>query len=1066
VGDCNTCHDPHGTAYNYNMLTDNMAAGNYRLCFDCHGLAGGTASDNIARYYPVASAGLGAAASATVNTGHNIKTAGGYLAQYTGLPCYDCHVVHGSRNGNSQLKSDQRWSGLGDTRGNAANTRTFCFGCHVASDDAATAGTVENLQRQTAGANRLKLPTANPLVEHAGASTQSCGACHGARNAYNDNTYGPHNPASGLCDTCHEGQGTRSAVFGFNGSHLKHSDNTTYRLACKACHSWTRPTNPAVHNDNTSAVQNAQVAFDNEAMGWSTIQYATAINYEYRSMSVNPYGGAILTPGYAGGTDNGTDARQGSVHWKNGTCSSIWCHSNAMPVGGTNVFDTVNWGGTVTCGIDCHGNDGQSGRARIGDNAAVTKGSPVHYKHVAAIQCNNCHYYTLTGANNVITAYDNHVNGVKDVRFAPSIGGSYDNVNRTCNGTACHGTNPVPLPRWDNAATVTNCFSCHQGTEQLYKPQSNKSGPSPVDGTQYATRGHGLPSGSYANTANPAAHFDNLANDCYFCHSENASHAPSTDNVADPYRLNGGGQKPGSAIGSWADNTDALCLKCHGSAADRSGVTLAATVAINKLTHSKAVAGAMIGVWTITPWKCVDCHDPHGDANNAMIRSGVNAPTAIGDNTATGAGSNVKGTPNRTTGISAVVFTDNTGYAANSYAVPGAGSYGICEVCHVQTTAYSRSADNTAAHAMTGYCLACHNHDGGFKGLGGSNQEQFFDNSYRADNTSNYRDLSGHRIQSGTSAAGLYDGAQVNCYGCHGVSSSNRQANECLKCHFENRTSGTPAHPNGVFEWATPTAPATPLAGFTSGTIDANDTLCLACHGLAGGATGTALNAVAAPNILPTTTESWTGGSGHGATASLSGGFAGPPAYHCADCHKSTAFQAGGAVRDQVPGGVHGSINRKLVRHDNVAAGGQEYPHPSDTYYNSTNLRSARMDGYCASKCHRNLGNGQAKDDNVADHAWDLLGGESKVGNQTHPSDLTPLPGGPYRAPDNLPLSENLSGAPPAGAGNEVCVTCHNPHGGGNLVNKTGAALTGGAKQMMRRSFSDNASTICKECHL
>jgi hypothetical protein len=33
-------------------------------------------------------------------------------------------------------------------------------------------------------------------------------------------------------------------------------------------------------------------------------------------------------------------------------------------------------------------------------------------------------------------------------------------------------------------------------------------------------------------------------------------------------------------------------------------------------------------------------------------------------------------------------------------------------------------------------------------------------------------------------------------------------------------------------------------------------------------------------------------------------------------------------------------------------------------------------------------------------------------------------------------------------------------------VSGLGVPLTGGNRQMMRRSFSDNASTVCKECHL
>ena len=73
-------------------------------------------------------------------------------------------------------------------------------------------------------------------------------------------------------------------------------------------------------------------------------------------------------------------------------------------------------------------------------------------------------------------------------------------------------------------------------------------------------------------------------------------------------------------------------------------------------------------------------------------------------------------------------------------------------------------------------CTECHVHDEGFKGMGGNNIEQFFDNAYRADNTSNYKDMSGHRILSNTTTAGLFDGTQVNCYACHGPDRNNRQA--------------------------------------------------------------------------------------------------------------------------------------------------------------------------------------------------------------------------------------------------------------------------------------------------
>jgi len=192
VSDCKTCHDVHGTANQYNVLRDTYRAGNYTFCFRCHGLSGSPAgTDNVARYFPTGSGGLSTAPTGTTNVGHNVKTAGGYLASGNSLPCYDCHVTHGSANGNTQLKSDQRWTSLGNTKygstpsDNAADnaSRIFCLGCHVASDDAATTGMVENLQRQTAGANKLKLPTTNTIVEHTSAwAGNGCQRCHYGRN--------------------------------------------------------------------------------------------------------------------------------------------------------------------------------------------------------------------------------------------------------------------------------------------------------------------------------------------------------------------------------------------------------------------------------------------------------------------------------------------------------------------------------------------------------------------------------------------------------------------------------------------------------------------------------------------------------------------------------------------------------------------------------------------------------------------------------------------------------------------------------------------------------------------
>jgi predicted CxxxxCH...CXXCH cytochrome family protein len=482
VSDCRTCHDVHGTANAYNLLKGTHTATNFGLCFQCHGKTT-TATDNISRYFPVASGGDNANLVSTTNVGHNVKTAGGYLAAGSALPCYDCHMTHGSSTNNTQLKSDQRWTGLGNTKygatpsDNAADnaSRVFCLGCHVASDDAATTGLVENLQRQTAGTNKLKLPTANAIEEHKSAWLgQGCQRCHyGTR--YTDNTYGPHYPATGLCDTCHESQGARSAAAAtWNGAHQTHTDNTQYGFACKQCHSWTATVSKAAHKNDNAATQHAEVRFDNQATAaWdNTIRYATPFAYEYRSIYNNPYTAAAAVPTYVPVGDNAiADARQASVRWTDGTCGTVWCHSNANPLlvaqGALNVsnqYQSATWRNNwlrADC-TGCHGGDAAS-TYRIGDNTAPTNGSIVHLKHVnGGAGCYKCHYNTVKTANNrVIDNLASHVNASKDVVFAPVVGGAWNNGTKSCSGTSCHGT-PAPLPEWDNLATVTGCAVCHQ----------------------------------------------------------------------------------------------------------------------------------------------------------------------------------------------------------------------------------------------------------------------------------------------------------------------------------------------------------------------------------------------------------------------------------------------------------------------------------------------------------------------------------------------------------------------------------------------------------------------------
>ena len=91
----------------------------------------------------------------------------------------------------------------------------------------------------------------------------------------------------------------------------------------------------------------------------------------------------------------------------------------------------------------------------------------------------------------------------------------------------------------------------------------------------------------------------------------------------------------------------------------------------------------------------------------------------------------------------------------------------------------------------------------------------------------------------------------------------------------------------------------------------------------------------------------------------------------------------------------------------------------------------------------------------MIDHFWSPLQSQGRSGSETHPSNMA-VGSGRFRAPDNLPLSDWLTGALP-GTGNEVCTTCHDPHGGNNAQ---------ADRQMLRLDWKDNGSSLCKECHV
>jgi len=155
-GMCLNCHSPHGTENPFDMLVESYLGTkesknedvpeNFQLCFGCHSDEGPTGMDaetkRIADYYDTS--------INTSTSGHMIRKSAKsasywppHIQEGDRLACSNCHNPHGSRGHynnnqpNARLISDQRpqWNGIVDTLSSASKCRSFCFGCHVPSDD-------------------------------------------------------------------------------------------------------------------------------------------------------------------------------------------------------------------------------------------------------------------------------------------------------------------------------------------------------------------------------------------------------------------------------------------------------------------------------------------------------------------------------------------------------------------------------------------------------------------------------------------------------------------------------------------------------------------------------------------------------------------------------------------------------------------------------------------------------------------------------------------------------------------------------------------------------------------
>lgn len=253
----------------------------------------------------------------------------------------------------------------------------------------------------------------------------------GGTNQFSTVTWGG---ASMACNSCHSSPSDASPTWSV--SHTKHvkTYGANPNLTCNACHSSVASDNTTISDKTLHVNAQKDVAFN-------------AFN-----PSASPYDSI------------------------NHQCSNLYCHSNASPLGGTNVYMTATWNTTLDCG-GCHKKADTRANMTSGSNLM----SSAHVIHVASdeygntsrtnlITCQTCHN-TVASGNSTISNYANHVNAQKNVSFDTSwIGGSPSysgSPSYQCSSVYCHSDGqPLgsPSPSYQTVAWnagALNCNSCH-----------------------------------------------------------------------------------------------------------------------------------------------------------------------------------------------------------------------------------------------------------------------------------------------------------------------------------------------------------------------------------------------------------------------------------------------------------------------------------------------------------------------------------------------------------------------------------------------------------------------------
>ncbi len=595
--------------------------------------------------------------------------------------CRGCHNSPPS-DASTGMKHQVHWdysqyttapSSLSDS-GNYSTTTYYRYGCgkchyddlHTSNKQTGTAGdphvvgvplddTTTNPELSGTAAYSFGAPagTENPVSDFFQYSYGTCSDvyCHGEFPG-GVTTNDPVFNGTQNCTSCHIPDG---------GSHTMHV--TTKGYDCQYCHESTVDAVPSIIDKSIHV---------DGITHWDLDEVNTILQ------GVNPL---------YNGTNSGTKDPPSAVY---STCNNVRCHSDGVASregwSGTPApaYQTPTWGGAPLGCDGCHGNS----------SATLTSGA--HVTHLGGnawgpgtLSCTDCH---------TSSAVATHVNGVVNFRDGNPLSTttSCDNCHSTATVNGEVGV-AIAKSNWHTPAfryAADRCLLCHNTVDPASVNFDGTGGNATGKETYYGTVGHGLDSGTYTSTVNNAA---NLV--CTTCHDNTTGNhigGTTTDRLK---------TITGDAL-SYTDATSEFCLDCHlvgQSSAGDLGIdaTNETTVHSGGVTNDyntaalAPVAFPLYGDsadYSSNPgYQCIECHDPHGTSNYAMILTSIDGGLGSGS----------------------VTISASSGADLDPTTAMGDG---VCDVCHTSGSADAHpDTSRVNDHRQGDTCVDCHNHDNSFK---------------------------------------------------------------------------------------------------------------------------------------------------------------------------------------------------------------------------------------------------------------------------------------------------------------------------------------------------------------